>query len=72
MRTDLQRLKRDSESSRKVTAAQEGVASAAQSAAQPSHVGSSAVVAAAKQHKLGVAAAVLALSTVLGAAGLGF
>ena len=56
MRTDLQRLKRDTESSRQVTA-------------QPSDASSSAIVAAAKQHKLGVAAGALALLIVLNAAG---
>jgi serine/threonine protein kinase len=51
IRTDLQRLKRDTESGRQVTAAPAGVATATPSAAQPSQTSSSAVIAAAKQHK---------------------
>jgi serine/threonine protein kinase len=54
IRTDLQRLKRDTESGRQVTAAPAGVATATPSAAQPSQTSSSAVIATAKQHKMGV------------------
>jgi serine/threonine protein kinase len=64
MRAELQRLKRDTESGR------QGVAMATQSA-QPSQTSSSTVIAAAKQHKWGVAAGVFAVLVVLGAAGLG-
>jgi serine/threonine protein kinase len=59
MRTDLQRLKRDSESGRGA-AASSGTAAAAEApaVAQPTHTSSSsAVVAAARQHKLGVGVA---------------
>jgi Tol biopolymer transport system component len=71
MRTDLQRLKRDTESGRQGAAAAAGVATAAQLAAQPSQTSSSAVIAAAKQHKWGVAAGVFAMLILLGAAGFG-
>jgi len=71
IRADLQRLKRDSESGRQVAATAAGVATATQSAVQPSQTSSSAVIAAAKQHKGGVAAGVLTLLIVLGAAGFG-
>ena len=71
MRTDLQRLKRDTESGRQGAAAGAGVATAAQLAAQPSQTSSSAVIAAAKQHKWGVAAGVFAMLILLGAAGFG-
>ena len=75
IRTDLQRLKRDMESSRRV-AAQEGVATVTEAAATP-HVAppaqssSSAVIAAAKQHRLVVTAGVFAVLILLGAAGFG-
>ena len=71
MRTDLQRLKRDTESGRQGAATPAGVATATQLAAQPSQTSSSAVVAAAKQHKWGVAAGVFAVLILLGAAGFG-
>ncbi len=71
MRTDLQRLKRDSESGRQGAAAPAGLATATPSAAQPSHTSSSAVIAAAKQHKWGVTAGVFAVLILLGAAGFG-
>jgi serine/threonine protein kinase len=61
MRADLQRLRRDTDSSRQVTGATGTVTAAAESgssapvALQPAHSGSSsAVVAAARQHKLGI------------------
>ena len=71
MRADLQRLKRDTESGRQGAAAPAGVATATQLAAQPSQTSSSAVIAAAKQHKWGVAAGVFAVLILLGAAGFG-
>ena len=76
MRAELQRLKRDTDSSRQAPAAPTGAtavsqAMAAQPAAQPSQTSSSAVVAAAKQHKFGVAGGVFVVLIVLGAAGLG-
>jgi serine/threonine protein kinase len=53
MRTDLQRLKRDTDSSRQVPAA--SAAGLAPAVAQPTHTSSSsAVVATARQHKLGL------------------
>jgi Tol biopolymer transport system component len=68
LRTDLQRLKRDS--SRQVAAAIPEAATAA--AAQPAHASSSsAVVAAAKRHKWGVLGGVVAALIVLSAAGIG-
>jgi len=75
LRADLKRLRRDIESSRKV-AAPEGVPTVTQAAATPSEVqppqtSSSAVIAVARQHKIGVAAGVLAVLAVLGAAGFG-
>jgi len=71
MRAELQRLERDTESSRKVAAAAAAdVATATQPAVQPSQVSSSAVIAATKQHKWGVTAGAFAM-LVLGAAGLG-
>jgi serine/threonine protein kinase len=74
MRAELQRLKRDMESSRKV--APESVATVTEAAAtpsapQPSQSSSSAVFAAAKQHRWAVTSGVLALLILLGAAGLG-
>jgi len=55
MRTDLQRLRRDTDSSRQVPAVSVESAVSASSIAQPAHTtSSSAVVAAARQHKFGV------------------
>jgi serine/threonine protein kinase/Tol biopolymer transport system component len=71
IRTDLQRLKRDTESGRQGAIASAGLATAMQSAAQPSPTSSSAVIAAAKQHKWGVGAGVFAVLVLLGTAGLG-
>jgi len=74
LRADLKRLKRDMESSRKV-AAPESVATVTQAAATPSGAqpaqSSSAVIAAAKQHRWTVTAGLLAVLIVLGAAGFG-
>ena len=71
MRADLQRLKRDADSSRQVPVSAE-TATAASAATQFAHTtSSSAVVAAAKQHKWGVAGAVIATLIILSAAGIG-
>jgi serine/threonine protein kinase/Tol biopolymer transport system component len=67
MRTDLQRLKRDTDSSRQVPTAESAASSPA--VAQPAHVSSSSVVAAARQNKLGVGiASVIAVLLVAGTA----
>ncbi len=72
MRTDLQRLKRDTDSSRQITAASTESASSALVAAQPAHTSSSsAVVAAAKQHKLGLGITSLVAILLVGAASYG-
>jgi len=71
IRTDLQRLKRDTESGRQVATAPAGVAAAMQSTAQPSQTSSSDVIAAAKEHKWGIVAGVFAMLILLGAAGIG-
>ncbi len=71
IRTDLQRLKRDTESGRQAATAPAGVAAAVQSTAQPSQTSSSAVIVAAKQHKWGIVAGVFAVLILLGAAGFG-
>ena len=69
MRTDLQRLKRDMDSSRQVPAAVEAAASGA---GQPAHASSSsAVVAVAKQHRLGLGIASLVTILLVGAAAYG-
>jgi len=69
LRTDLKRLKRDSESGRQGATALAGVAATAQSAALPSKTGSSVVTAVAWQHKLGLAGITIAALIVLGGAG---
>lgn len=64
MRTDLQRLKRDTDSSRQVPAASAEGATASPSFSRPAHASSnSAVVAVAKQHKagLGITSAIVIL-----------
>jgi len=72
MRAELQRLKRDTDYTRKVAAAAPAdAATAIEPTVQPSQTSSSAVIAAAKQHKVGVAAGVLAMLIVLGAAVFG-
>jgi Tol biopolymer transport system component/predicted Ser/Thr protein kinase len=72
MRAELQRLKRDTESTRKVAAAPgDEAAAAAQQAPQPSQSSSSAVIATAKQHRWAVTGGILAVLVVLGAAGFG-
>ena len=71
MRTDLQRLKRDSDSSRQVSAITD-VASLESGLHLPAQSsGSSAVVAAAKQHKLGLGLGTLAAILLVAAAGYG-
>jgi WD40 repeat protein len=70
IRTDLQRLKRDTESTGKVVASRADEA-AAQPAALPSQSSSSAVIAAARQHRWAVTAGLLGILIVLGAAGYG-
>jgi hypothetical protein len=69
--TDLQRLKRDTESGRQAATAPAGVPAAIQPTAPPSQTSSSAFIAAAKEHKWGVVAGVFAVLTLLGAAGFG-
>jgi eukaryotic-like serine/threonine-protein kinase len=55
MRADLQRLKRDTDSSRQVSSVNTEPAAPASAVAQTAHISSSsAVVAAARQHKLGI------------------
>ena len=72
MRADLQRLNRDTESSRQVAAASSGVVPAASSAAPAAHAsGSSAVAAVAKEHRLGVGIAGLVAILLVAAAGYG-
>jgi serine/threonine protein kinase len=72
MRTDLQRLKRDADSSRQVPAAVAEAAAAQPSGAQPAHTSSSsAVVAVAKQHKLGLGITSLVAILLVGAAAYG-
>jgi serine/threonine protein kinase len=73
IRTDLQRLKRDIDSSHQVpTASSAEAASATPAVAQPAHTSSSsAVVTAAKQHKLGLGITSLAAILLVGAASYG-
>jgi eukaryotic-like serine/threonine-protein kinase len=72
MRTDLQRLKRDTDSSRQIPTAMAEVAAAASTPTQPARTsGSSAVVTVAKQHKLGLGIASLVTILLVGAAGYG-
>ena len=72
IRTDLQRLKRDTDSSRQVPAAGVEAANAAPAAAQPAHSSSSsAVVTVAKQHKLGLGITSLVAILLVGAASYG-
>jgi serine/threonine protein kinase len=76
MRTDLQRLKRDTDSSRQVAAtpdpATAGGSSSASVPVQPAHSSSSSSVAAvAKQHKLGLGVGALVALVLVAAAGYG-
>jgi serine/threonine protein kinase/dipeptidyl aminopeptidase/acylaminoacyl peptidase len=69
MRAELQRLKRDTDSSRHISAA---TSEATLAAAQPAQtMGSSSAIAAAKRNKLAVAGGVIAALAVIGAAGIG-
>jgi serine/threonine protein kinase len=61
MRADLLRLRRDTDSSRQVTAAQVDSAASGATTALPAHVSSSSVVTAARQHKWSFGAAGLLL-----------
>src|SRR5260370_29104648 len=55
MRADLQRLKRDTDSSRQLPAMSSESGASAPAVAQPAHtISSSVVVAAARRHKLGI------------------
>ena len=69
MRAELQRLKRDTDSSRHISAANAGATFAAAQPAQT--IGSSSAIAAAKRNKLAVAGGVIAALAVIGAAGIG-
>src|ERR1035437_8064 len=72
MRTDLQRLKRDTDSSHEVLAAAAEAASAAPTVSEPAHTSSSStVVTVAKQHKLGLGITSLAAILLVGAASYG-
>ncbi len=71
IRTDLQRLKRDTESGRQETAPPPRVPMATLAATNASQTSSSAVITAAKQHKWGMVAGIVIVLTVLGAAGFG-
>jgi serine/threonine protein kinase len=72
MRTDLQRLKRDTDSSHQMpTAMPEAVADPSTPTQPERSSGGSAVVTAAKQHKLGLGIASLVTILLLGAAGYG-
>jgi eukaryotic-like serine/threonine-protein kinase len=73
MRTDLQRFKRDTDSSRQIPAAISEASTAASAAAtQPAQAASSsAAIAVAKRHKWAMLGAVIAALLVFGAAGLG-
>ena len=70
MRAELQRLRRDTDSSRQIhPASREAATSAA--VVQPAHSISSSAILAAKQHKWGVTASVMAVLIVLAAVGFG-
>jgi eukaryotic-like serine/threonine-protein kinase len=86
LRSDLKRLKRDTESGRHITSVVDSVAAlpavtssasihatpaAATSAAHQHHSGSSAVVTAAKQHKFGTASLAVIVLVLIAAAGYG-
>jgi serine/threonine protein kinase len=71
MRADLQRLKRDAVSSRQVPVNAETATAASAATQFADTTSSSAVAPAAKQHKWGVAGAVIAALIILSAAGIG-
>ena len=71
MRAELQRLKRDTDSSRQVPPASVEAATSASAVLRPAHTTSGTAISAAKEHKWGVAASLIAVLIVLAAAGLG-
>ena len=71
MRAELQRLKRDTDSSRHVPPASVEAATSASAVVRPAHTTSGTAISAAKEHKWGVAAVLIAVLIVLAAAGLG-
>jgi serine/threonine protein kinase len=72
MRADLQRLKRDTDSSRQVPTVSAQLATSAPAVAQPAHISSSsAVVAAARQHKFGIGLTGVIVVLLVAAAGYG-
>ena len=71
MRAELQRLKRDTDSGRQASPASAEAATSASAEVQPAHITSSSAMIAAKRHKWGVAASLIAVLIVLGAAGFG-
>jgi serine/threonine protein kinase len=71
IRTDLQRLKRDTESGRQTAVKPSDATSTQPADATSARTSSSAVAAIAKQHKWGTAIAMVASLIVLGAAGVG-
>jgi len=72
IRTDLQRLKRDTDSGRLGASPPAGVATSISSASSPSQTSGTAIIAAAKRHKWGMVAGVVIVLMVLCAAGFGF
>ncbi|MGA8441377.1 MAG: protein kinase [Candidatus Sulfotelmatobacter sp.] len=70
MRSELLRLKRDTDSSRHVSALSPGSNTAAQIAVQSAHT-SSALVTVAKQHRWGITVGIIAALIVLGTVGFG-
>jgi eukaryotic-like serine/threonine-protein kinase len=70
-RIDLQRLKRDTESSRQGVPQPADAATVIASANSPSQTSATVVIAAAKRNKLGIVVGVLIVVMVLGAAGFG-
>jgi eukaryotic-like serine/threonine-protein kinase len=72
MRADLQRLKRDTDSSRLVPTAREDAGAPAPVVARPAHnTSSSAMVAAARQHKLGIGMTTVIVLLLIAAAAYG-
>jgi serine/threonine protein kinase len=71
IRTDLQRLKRDTQSSRQLAARQRESATAPQAITASRSGGSFSVVGTAKQHKLGMAVGIAAILVLLTGVGLG-
>jgi serine/threonine protein kinase len=71
MRTDLQRLKRDTDSGRPIPSVNAEPVDSGSAVAQPAYSASSSSRIAGKQRKWGIAASVIAVLIVLAAAGLG-